>query len=32
MAVLPLIPMWLDHGAQMPVGEQLRYTGIILVE
>jgi len=32
MAVLPIIYMWLDHGAQMSVGEQLRYMCMILVE
>ena len=32
MAVLPIIPMWLDHGARTLVGEQLRETGMVLGE
>ena len=35
MGALPIIPTWLDqldYGAQMPVSEQLRETGMVLGE
>ena len=32
MAVLLIIPMWLDHGAQISVGEQRRGRAMVILD